>query len=88
MICAVRGVGNSGHFGTVRTISTVPLGATSQGHYNQQVYTLVWAEMAGGLCGGFVFRRASQQHHNQPINRCISFRELFSNTGVLDILVL
>ena len=69
----MRGVGNSGHFGTVETILTVPLDATPQGHHNQQAHVLVGAETAGESRGGFVFRRASQGHHNQPINRCISF---------------
>ena len=67
------GVGNSSRVGTVQKISTVLLDATSQGHHNQQANVLVGAETAGGLCVSFVFRRASQRHHNQPINRCISF---------------
>ena len=51
------GVGNSGRFGTVRTISTVQLDATSQRYHNQLATVLVWAETAWGWHGGFVFRR-------------------------------
>ena len=55
-VLGFRGVGNRCHFGIMRTISTVPLDATSQGNHNQPVTMLFWAEMAGGLLGGFVFR--------------------------------
>ncbi len=51
------GVGNRCHFGTVRTILTVPIDTTSQGHHNQLATPLVWVEMTGGLRGGFIFRR-------------------------------
>ena len=51
------GVGNRCHFGTMRTILTVTLDKTSQRHHNQPATALVWAETAGGLCVGFVFRR-------------------------------
>jgi hypothetical protein len=52
--CWGGGVGNSGHFGPVRTISYVPLVTSPQGHYNQPATALVWAETAGGLRGGYV----------------------------------
>jgi hypothetical protein len=51
------GVGNSGHFGPVRTIPYVPLVTTPQGHYNQPATALVSAETGGGLRGGYVYKR-------------------------------
>ncbi len=62
-ILGILGGGNRGHFGTVRTISTVPLDATSQQHHNQLVATtLAWAETAGGRRGGFAFRRGESMY--------------------------
>ncbi len=63
------GVGNSGYFGIVRTILSVPLNATSQRHHNQPATALVWAETAGGLCGGFVFRRVDAEQRNGAPHR-------------------
>ncbi len=56
-VLGFRGVGNRCQFGTMRTILTIPLDATSQQHHNQPATPLVWAETAGGLLGGFAFRR-------------------------------
>ena len=50
-------MGNRGHFGTVRTISTVPLDSTYQRHHSQPATALARAETAGGWRGAFVFRR-------------------------------
>jgi len=57
ILCSGGGVSNSGHFGTMRTISTIPLDATSQGYHNQPETALARAETAGGWHGGFAFRR-------------------------------
>jgi hypothetical protein len=45
-----------------RTISTVPLDATSQQHHNQLATALARAETAGGWRGGFAFRRGESMY--------------------------
>ena len=45
-------MGNRSHFGTMRTISTVPLDATSQRHHNQPRLGSVGAELTRGLRSG------------------------------------
>ena len=45
-----------------RTISTVPLDATSQRHHKQLATALARAETAGGWGGGFAFRRGESMY--------------------------
>ena len=50
-------MGNRGHFGTMRTISTVPLDATYQRHHRKQATALARAETAGERRSGSVSKR-------------------------------